>query len=260
MDENHTISIEEQVIKKLEKFEEQMTSFQVSITQQLNELESRVLASFQSRLGDILKKQFETELNIQITNLPCDLPDVETFCKNRKREWIDEYLNRILASKWDEAFEKGKNYQRKQRNSSDDTLKMWSKENEQCKKCASIIENNVMENQLLTLEALFSSFYSRDLPSKVQDLDRIDPEELYENKISPLANKLRVVLLILIFRGYRRFNELKSQINSSSSTTDHHLKKLLKHGLIMQDNKDYRITPDGVNALSTMLHLSGKAR
>lgn len=253
-------SDQDRILEKLDGLESKLGQLEENLVTQMSELETRVLASFQARMGDILHKQFETELITRVENLPCDLPEVKSLCHSRKNEWASEYLNFIISANWDQAHRTGKDYQHKQRSSSDDGLVAWSQENPQCKLCAAIIEHQVLENQLQTLEALYSSFYSRNLPSKVQDLDRIDPEELYEEKISPLANKIRVVLLILIFRGFRRFNELKAQINASSSTTDHHLKKLMRHGLIIQDNKTYRITPDGVLSLNTMLHLSGKPR
>jgi len=103
------------------------------------------------------------------------------------------------------------------------------------------------------------AFQTVVLVEKVRD-DRPYGEELnidyvVEKLLEPLANSLRLNILVSTFEGKKSFSKLTYITKTKGGHLIFHLKKLLDAGLIAQeDNKgDYIITQRGVDALKRIL-------
>ncbi len=85
----------------------------------------------------------------------------------------------------------------------------------------------------------------------------IDVPFTVENFLEPLANPVRLKILISLYEGKKNFSKLSQTMELKGGHLIFHLKKLLDSGLIAQeDNKgDYIITPNGVDAVKKILFL-----
>jgi DNA-binding HxlR family transcriptional regulator/NTP pyrophosphatase (non-canonical NTP hydrolase) len=78
-----------------------------------------------------------------------------------------------------------------------------------------------------------------------------------ENFLEPLANPVRLKILISLYEGKKNFSKLSQTMELKGGHLIFHLKKLLDSKLIAQeDNKgDYIITPSGMDAIKKILLL-----
>ena len=85
----------------------------------------------------------------------------------------------------------------------------------------------------------------------------IDVPFIVENLLEPLANPVRLKILISLHEGKKNFSKLSQIMALKGGHLIFHLKKLLDSKLIAQeDNKgDYIITPNGVDAIRKILFL-----
>ncbi|MGA2386106.1 MAG: winged helix-turn-helix domain-containing protein [Candidatus Bathyarchaeia archaeon] len=85
----------------------------------------------------------------------------------------------------------------------------------------------------------------------------IDVPFIVENLLEPLANPVRLKILISLYEGKKNFSKLSQTMELKGGHLIFHLKKLLDSKLIAQeDNKgDYIITPNGVDAIKKILFL-----
>ena len=80
---------------------------------------------------------------------------------------------------------------------------------------------------------------------------------IVENFLEPLANPVRLKILIALYEGKKNFSKLSQLMELKGGHLIFHIKKLLDSKLIGQeDNKgDYIITPKGVDAIRKILFL-----
>ncbi len=85
----------------------------------------------------------------------------------------------------------------------------------------------------------------------------LDVPFIVENLLGPLANPLRLKILISLDEGKKNFSKLSQKMDLKGGHLIFHLKKLLDSKLIAQeDNKgDYIITPKGADAIRKILFL-----
>jgi len=85
----------------------------------------------------------------------------------------------------------------------------------------------------------------------------IDVPFIVENWLEPLANPVRLKILISLYEGKKNFSKLSQSMELKGGHLIFHLKKLLDSKLIAQeDNKgDYIITKKGVDAIKKILFL-----
>ncbi len=85
----------------------------------------------------------------------------------------------------------------------------------------------------------------------------IDVPFIVENLLEPLANPMRLNILISLFEGKKNFSKLSQIMELKGGHLIFHLKKLLDTKLIAQeDNKgDYIITSKGVDVIKKILFL-----
>jgi DNA-binding transcriptional ArsR family regulator len=85
----------------------------------------------------------------------------------------------------------------------------------------------------------------------------LDVPFIVENLLEPLANPVRLKILISLYEGKKNFSKLSQIMELKGGHLIFHLKKLLDSKLIAQeDNKgDYIITPKGVDAIRKILFL-----
>jgi DNA-binding HxlR family transcriptional regulator/predicted RecB family endonuclease len=105
------------------------------------------------------------------------------------------------------------------------------------------------------------AFQTIVLVEKTNDNNRnqevIDVPFIVENWLEPLANPVRLKILISLYEGKKNFSKLSQIMELKGGHLIFHLKKLLDSRLIAQeDNKgDYIITPNGVDAIRKILFL-----
>ena len=85
----------------------------------------------------------------------------------------------------------------------------------------------------------------------------IDVPFIVENLLEPLANPVRLKILITLYEGKKNFTKLSQIMELKGGHLIFHIKKLLDSKLIAQeDNKgDYVITPKGVDAIRKIVFL-----
>jgi DNA-binding HxlR family transcriptional regulator len=109
------------------------------------------------------------------------------------------------------------------------------------------------------------AFQTVVLVEKTQNGDQeaaVDIPFIVENLLEPLANPVRLRILLSLYGGKKNFSKLSGEMELKGGHLIFHLKKLLDAKLVTQeDNKgDYIITPKGVDAAKKIVLLGTTTR
>ena len=244
------------LLKEIQNLNKKFDKFSKNLEDQFIYVQEKFLSLIQGGIGRILASQQSELVYEEIQQLNCNLDEkIKLKCWEKKESAFKPFIDKIEAGSWHSAYKELDKYEIIQVSSSGEP---YASENDQCKICALQIQKQIKPVKEL-LRSLLGFFHRTDIPN-VQVLQfTLDSKLLYDQVINPISNSTRLALLLNIFRGHKRFSELKRLMQAGSSVLDHHLTKLIENKFISKDsNNNYTVTVLGEEVLRTLTELSTK--
>ena len=240
--------------EEVKELRQDINKFRAETRQRLevieNEVNKQVALNYNRTIIDYVTKMSKD----LIANLDCDRPDEEAFCKSQLDGLQTDYLKKLSAGNFQQAYASIEASQKKL----DHLREMFVADNRV--HCISCIDN---ENQLLEsnkhligqLRLIESPAVS--LQSNISTIDSMDPIKTNDLIVNPLSNKTRLQILQSIYRGDNRFTDLSTCTGLEGGQLLYHIKKLTESGYVYQtDNKDYVLTTKGLRVLVMLAQLT----
>ena len=243
--------------REFEKLQEEMSKFRLETRQRLevieNEVSKQVALNYNRAIIDYVSENTEET----ITGLKCEQgEEKEQFCKNMLANVQGKYLEFLKKGRINDSIK-----------ALDEALfnvKKFEKVSVEegrigCLQCfgnqLKVIENNKMLlSQLQLIESPIAS-----ISDNRSTIGEIDPIQLNNQLLSPLASETRLQILISVFLGENRFTDFVKTTGQSGGQLLYHLRILLRNGFITQyESKDYVLTRKGIKALITLAQLSNE--
>lgn len=245
--------------KKIEKLEDEIRRFRVETKNRLELIESEVRKQISLNYSRTIV-DYVNRTTLDFTKcLTCqENKEIEQACKQSiisiKQNYIDLLKNGNLSESLktlDEAlitFNEKINY-------------MTDKGNVGCIECfmKEIEVLKINKSFLTQLYELESS--STNIRENNNLVNQINPVEINENILNPICHKVRLQILLSIFRGGNRFNDFIEITGLKGGHLLYHINKLLEHEFIQQyASKDYVLTRKGFKTISLLSQMDNELR
>jgi hypothetical protein len=215
-----------------------------------NEVNKQVALNYNRTIIDYVTKMSQDI----VTNLNCDRPDEEAFCKSQMTNMQSDYLKHLDSGSFQKAYASIEGAQVKL-----GQLKEGFRRDNRVR-CVACIES---ENQLLeSNKHLVGQLRLIESPAvmmsdNISTIDSMDPVRTNDLIVNPLSNKTRLQILQSIYRGDNRFTDLSTCTGIEGGQLLYHIKKLLDSQYVYQaENKDYVLTIKGLRVLVMLAQLS----
>lgn len=240
--------------EEISELRKEINQFRTETRQRLevieNEVNKQVALNYNRTIID-----YVTEMSKDlVSNLKCERPEEEGFCKSQMDALQQEYLSLLRAGRFTESYEAievaretlGK-------------LKVQFAEDGRkgCVKCLKN-EDGLMESNMQLLSQLkLIETPAVSLAQNTATVNAIDAEKVNDLIVNPISNKVRIQILQSIYRGENRFNDLSKATGQEGGQLLYHIRKLKSAEYVDQfESKDYALTPKGMKALVMLAQLS----
>lgn len=240
--------------EEISELRKEINQFRTETRQRLevieNEVNKQVALNYNRTIID-----YVTEMSHDlVTNLKCDRPEEEKYCKTQMDGLQTEYLSLLKAGKFSDSYkalELAINRIGQLKASFEEVGR---------KGCVSCLENEarLMQSNMQLLDQLkLIETPVISLAQNTATINEMDPEKANDFIVSPISNKVRIQILQSIYRGENRFNDLSKATGLEGGQLLYHIRKLKNADYMDQfESKDYVLTPKGMKSLVMLAQLS----
>ncbi len=240
--------------EEISELRKEISQFRTETRQRLEVIENEVNKQVALNYNRTIVEYVIEMSHDLVSNLKCDRPDEEVFCKTKMGGLQEEYLRLLKAGKFTESYNALEAAMEK-------LLEIKHSFEEMSRPgCVSCIENgaSLMQSNMQLLSQLrLIETPAVSLAQNTATVNALDAEKASDLIVNPISNKVRIQILQSVYRGENRFNDLSRATGQEGGQLLYHIRKLKDTAYLDQfESKDYVLTTKGMKALVMLAQLS----